>query len=262
MTTSGCASLMEAFALQMEPRFHVESMDMWCALRTPFLYPDNTPITLFVSESTSSKIIVSDHGEASDYAFVNGVASGTVNSRLKKVERRFGLHTEGDELVIETSEDHVADAIFSMVNAVQDVGYLVYRQSTPGKQRVFPSEVERFLVQKNRPYERDFVLPGKSRSRKIDYRIMGDGYKQLLLWVLDPSTERAAADRADSIAISYIDVLAKNLLEGREFAVMVNTQRHDLANSSLESAVAILRDHGPHVIPWESRHEVEDLLAA
>jgi len=262
----------------MRLRFHVEEMEMWCSLRTPFLYPDNTPITLFVSESSANKVLISDHGEASDYAFVNGVGSGTLNNRLKKVGRRFGLHADGDELMIESSDDHVADAILSMVNAVQDVGYLVYRQSVPNRQRVFRSEIERFLVQKNRPYERDFVMRGKSRARKIDYRITGDGYKQLLLWVLDPSNERVASDRADSIAMSYIDVsseisadsIAMSYIdvsseisfEGREFAVIVNTQQHELSNKSLKGAVNILRNHGLRVIPWESRHEVDFLLAA
>ena len=184
-----------------------------------------------------------------------------MNNRIKKVGQRFGLHADGDELMIESSDDHVADAILSMVNAVQDVGYLVYRQSVPNRQRVFRSEVERFLVQKNRPYERDFVMRGKSRARKIDYRITGDD-KQLLLWVLDPSNERGASDRADSIAMSYIDVSSEDSLKGREFAVIVNTQQHELTNSSLEGAVNILKNHGPRVIPWESRHEVDFLLAA
>ena len=262
MTKSGCTSLIENIVLQMRLRFHVEEMEMWCSLRTPFLYPDNTPITLFVSESSANKVLISDHGEASDYAFVNGVGSGTLNNRLKKVGRWFGLHADGDELMIESSDDHVADAILSMVNAVQDVGYLVYRQSVPNRQRVFRSEIERFLVQKNRPYERDFVMRGKSRARKIDYRITGDGYKQLLLWVLDPSNERVASDRADSIAMSYIDVSSEISFEGREFAVIVNTQQHELSNKSLEGAVNILRNHGLRVIPWESRHEVDFLLAA
>jgi len=253
----------------MKPQFHVEEMDSWCSIRTPFLYPDNTPITLFVSDSTGNKLLVSDHGEASDYAFVNGVGPGVVNNRLKKVVRRFGLVINNDELIAEVSDEKIAEAILSMVNAVQDVGYLVYRQPSPSRRRVFRSEVERFLVQRNRPYERDFIVLGKSRARKIDYRITGDRHKQLLLWILDPSSDRGTLDRADSIAMSYIDVSSEDtgvLSEApslsREFAVMVNTQQHELENRNIQDAVSILMNYGPRVIPWENRHEVDLLLAA
>lgn len=130
MIQTECDALVEQLLLQLEPRFVPEPGTSACALRTPFLYPDNTPIVVFV-RTEAQKVIVSDHGEASDYAFLNGVDTDVVQSQITMAGRRHGLTNMEDELVAEADPKALATAVLAVVGAAQDIGYLVCRQS-PG----------------------------------------------------------------------------------------------------------------------------------
>ncbi len=119
-----CNTLVEQLMSQLEPRFMPEPGQSECILRTPFLYPDNTPIIVFV-QVEEEKVIVSDHGEASDYVFLNGADPGVVESRLKLAVQRYRLTPLDDELIAEADLASLASAVLSVVGAAQDVGYLV-----------------------------------------------------------------------------------------------------------------------------------------
>jgi hypothetical protein len=119
-----CNTLVEQLMSQLEPRFMPEPGQSECVLRTPFLYPDNTPIIVFV-QVEEEKVIVSDHGEASDYVFLNGADPGVVESRLKLAVQRYRLTPLDDELIVEADLASLASAVLSVVGAAQDFGYLV-----------------------------------------------------------------------------------------------------------------------------------------
>jgi hypothetical protein len=119
-----CNTLVEQLMSQLEPRIMPEPGQSECVLRTPFLYPDNTPIIVFV-QVEEEKVIVSDHGEASDYVFLNGADPGVVESRLKLAVQRYRLTPLDDELIVEADLASLASAVLSVVGAAQDFGYLV-----------------------------------------------------------------------------------------------------------------------------------------
>lgn len=131
MIQTECNTLVEQLLDQLKVRFELEPGQSECALRTPFLYPDNTPIIVYV-QMEDQKVIVSDHGEASDYAFLSGVSTAAIDNRLKLAVRRYRLTPLDDELITETNTASLASAVLSVVGAAQDVGYLVYRQSSEG----------------------------------------------------------------------------------------------------------------------------------
>lgn len=266
MTTLACTDLVEMLLGQARSRFTAEPTFGRCTVRTPFLYPDNTPIVVAVERSGDDALIISDLGDASDYAFLNGVGPGVVRDRLNKVERRFGLQRDGDVLRVETDETHFFDALSSMVNAIQDVGYLIYRQRDSRQPREFPREVERFLVQGGHKFKRDVWLQAASRRRKVDYDVPRERTGQLYLWVLDPRSQRATEERADQIAMSYIDLADAYTRQRDEeriqFAVLVNTERVHPDEQKLAPAFRTLQNYVPQVITWQERHVLNDLLAA
>lgn len=134
MIQTTCNTLIERLLSQLESRFELEMGQSECVLRTPFLYPDNTPITVFV-RMEEQRVIVSDHGQASDYAFVNGVGPSALKNRLRLAVRRYRLTPLDDELITEADSGSLASAVLSVVGAAQDVGYLVHCQSNEGENR-------------------------------------------------------------------------------------------------------------------------------
>lgn len=266
MTTNECTDLVETLIEQARSRFVVEPAFGRCMVRTPFLYPDNTPIVIAVDRPAADTLVLSDLGDASDYAFLNGVGPVTVRERLKKVERRFGLDRNGDVMQLATDEAHFFDAVSTMVNAVQDIGYLVYRQRDTRPPHEFPREVERFLVQGGHKFERDVWLQSTSRLRKVDYDVPRERPGQLYLWILDPRSQQSTNERADQIALSYIElspIYARGLAgPAAEFAVLVNTEHIHPDDHQLAAAFKTLQTHMPRVITWQERHEINELLAA
>lgn len=131
MIQTECNTLIEQLLDQLKSRFELEPGQAECALRTPFLYPDNTPITVYV-QMEDHNVIVSDHGEASDYAFLNGVSTAVIDKRLKLAVSRYRLTPLDDELFTQTEPASLASAVLSVVGAAQDIGYLVYRRSSEG----------------------------------------------------------------------------------------------------------------------------------
>jgi hypothetical protein len=95
---------------------------------TPLLYPDNSHVCLYVREQGEDQLAVSDNGEAEAYAFVLGVNEADREDRIRRVKHRFRLlPTEGAELRLEVSRDQLAEAVFTLAAAVQDVASLVYK---------------------------------------------------------------------------------------------------------------------------------------
>lgn len=257
-----CRTIKEQIVLQMEPRFVIEDDPEFCRVRTPFLYPDNTPITVFIAAHTDGSVEISDLGAASDYAFLHGVGERVVSTRIARIGRRFRMNNNEDELSIIAAPETVGDSVISLINAVQDVGYLVYKTPSSKHRNEFEGDLEHYLVQNGRRFQKHVTIPTRRRTRTVDFAVSGDGHRQLYLWMLDP-TVSAVSTKADSIAMGYLelqDTFAEDPVIPR-FAVLVNT-RDSRNNQAFEEARATLIDHGPQMIDWEHRHEIEHLLVA
>ncbi|MGI8486585.1 MAG: hypothetical protein ACR2OU_20295, partial [Thermomicrobiales bacterium] len=126
--------------------------------------------------------------------------------------------------------------------------------------------VESFLVRQGRRFLPPVRVTGFSQSVELDYRVDGDNFNQLYLWVFDPARHKRQIERANSIAMGYIDI-TRGAKEGEgqgkaHFAVIVNSQRDNLALGAHDDAMRVLRSYIPDVATWENRHRLEELLAA
>lgn len=128
MSTLIRKQLKEELQAQLISQFEVLNLEDQYALITPVLYPDNSHVNLYVDELAEGRLALTDNGEAADYAFVHGFSETEILNRVHIARRRFGLlQSEGDELHLEVSRDQLAEAVFALATAVQDVAYLVYR---------------------------------------------------------------------------------------------------------------------------------------
>lgn len=122
MITPACKDVVDTALEEMPHLFSSSREDEnQCLVRTPFLYPDNTPIGIFIERGSAGELTVTDHGEASDYAFLHGTAPEEFEHRLEKAARRWRLMRDGDELRLPAHEPNLARAMITMVSAIQDL---------------------------------------------------------------------------------------------------------------------------------------------
>lgn len=127
MNQSDGDRILQMIGQQIPSQFQVEQFSDQYFVVTPMLYPDNTPITLAIEFVNDHRAVLADNGEAADYAFVNGLDEAIIRDRINKTMKRFHLSkTRGGELVLEVSVNSIAEGIFSLAAAVQDIAYLVY----------------------------------------------------------------------------------------------------------------------------------------
>lgn len=148
----------------------------------------------------------------------------------------------------------------------REVGYLLDKRASSSQSKDFTVDVESFLVRQGRRFVPRVRVDGFSQSVEVDYRVDGDNFNQLYLWVFDPARHKRQTERANTIALGYTDITrgvetGEGLRKAR-FAVIVNSQRDKLAPSANDDAMRILRSYLPNVATWETRHEIDELLAA
>lgn len=263
MTSATCDPIIQSVRSQLSDRFEAVPAGGSCVVVTPFLYPDNTPISIEIVPQENGTVLVSDNGEASDYAFIHGVGSRMVNQRLGFVRKRFQVTVEDGEIAKAVPSSDIGNAVLSVLGGVQDIGYLVYKSTNVRPAQQFKYEVEGFLASSHRIYKKDVVIRGRTGNRTFDYVVQGDS-KQLLLAPFEANSPKGAETKAKLLYFNYNDIQQVNHSSEvpLDFAVLIDT-RGSKANQAITQEVrSILDTYIPHVIYWEDRHHIEDILAA
>jgi len=267
MTVRGCERSLQSIVSDLGARFVVEqSRDLpegtTCVVRTPFLYPDNSPITFYVTR-TDEGLELSDQGDASDYAFLHGIAPGSIRNRIRKTAKRLGIEAGQSELTMVVNESDAGDAAAVLIGAMLEVGSLVREQARSQPRREFKQDVESFFVQQRWPYATNVEIEGRShRRRTVDYLLDPPGARHLNIWTFDPSP-RAAGKRADDIAISFLDVSDPSAPDADQFLVLLPPIAvTDVDRGDFGDALALLKYRGPRLVEWDERHLLSDLLQA
>jgi hypothetical protein len=263
MTSATCDPIIKTLRAQLSDRFEAVPFGRSCVVVTPFLYPDNTPISVEIAPQEDGSVLVSDNGEAADYAFIHGVGSRIVSQRLSFVRERFQVSVKDGEIAKAAPSNAVGNAVLSVLGGIQDVGYLVYKGTNVRSAQQFKYEVEGFLASSHRVYKKDVVIQGRTGNRTFDYVVQGDN-KQLLLAPFEANSAKGAETKAKVLYFNYNDV--RQAVQTSElpldFAVLIDTRGVRASQAITSEVRSILDTYIPHVISWEDRHHLEEILAA
>lgn len=263
MNGEHCATITGQVVDQLGSRFRARATADTCQIDTPFLYPDNTPISVSVTTLDGSRAVLSDLGEAADYAFVNGVGPSVLREQMTAVERRFELNVTGQELSIESDMKDLGSGLAKLVNGIQDVSYLIYRRSTRRPRSGFRDEVERYLAMNRYPYESRVTIAGVTGPRTVDYRLQGrSSGRQLYLMTFEPTATAATLSRAKVIAYDVGDILAVAHDDPIRLAVILDDRQARLTTPAGPETRLILASTEAEVILWDRRDRIADLIAA
>ena len=108
-----------------ETAFQVEQRDEGVAIITPFIFPYDDPIILYLHHNDNGRCLISDHGETLDWLItVNGFADDwelsphdrsfwDLNCELYETRRN-----DSDHLEINADPDNVAPAAFRLLQTI------------------------------------------------------------------------------------------------------------------------------------------------
>lgn len=260
ITTSVCEKAVEQLIASVRSGFETYPADGGCVIATPFAYPDLASIEIYVREQ-GDQYVLSDEGETLNMLFVNGLsieAGGTLVEEAKRVARSHGVTLDDSVVVTRATAEELGYASARLVNAMQALGYLLYKRRHNSRVR-FDEEVEELLLENEVPYRPNYQVHGKANTHRFRFFINSD--RNVLLEPISASSVGSARRKAELAAYSCLDI---RQVESRyRFAVVIDDRRTlwDTVWSDAEARSA-LETHVDTVLRWEAeRAQVVELLS-
>lgn len=259
-----CNSTIEQSVADLASSFRIMQRGDECSIVTPFQYPDGSPITISLNEVSPGEYLLSDNGEAVDFAFLGGASDRSIRERLGLIEKRYLVSTKGQEISAITSENGLSAAILSLIGSIQDASYLVYRQAAQPKRRDFKAKVEQFLASSSWPFEKDVQVIAEPLPRKVNYLVHGHGASQLYLFTYEPPSGSQSDRQIDPILVTSRELVDQRLIgKHQQLAVLVATGSSDEEHDRAQAAISMMQKWNiPHLITWDEKERLGKLLAA
>lgn len=201
-----CEQAISSYVEALRASFEAIPTDGGCVVITPFLRSDNECIELDLITQSEGKILITDNSDTVAYLFVHGLnvsRSRELRRLLTQIASRFNVQIESDEIFKLTDIDSLGESMNSMLNAIQDVSYLIYKKVRRGPVS-FYEEVEKFLIGHEIRYDPQFPVQGKSYVHNFRFHL--DDRKHILIEPLTATSPHAALVRAERLAFWWTDI--------------------------------------------------------
>ncbi len=242
------------------------------SIATPYLYPNNDVISLYIKEVPGSKVQVSDGGEAEVHLFKHGFIlknSPQATNQAREIALAKVVDFDGGVLNKTGPREELGMIMLDVIQAALGVAHLRFTRSMyrPGifvspdpnsdvwrehKSDTFTGNLKTFLAGSNLEYSLSPRLTGNSgQVYTVHYKIKGSAYLQ----TLNPSQPVGAKPQVDRTFRMWADC------NGALAATQKITLLNDAAFSWKESHLNLLSGVST-VINWSDRDSLVDLLAA
>jgi len=166
-------------------------------LDTPFSYPDGDRYPIYLRETPTGGIRLSDGGHTLMHlSYENEVDSfrkGTRGRLLPQILGEMGLNDDGGEFYLETSLDGIAEAVFRLGQGLTKIYDLVFLSRARGPSTFYEDlfEVLTTILSRER-FSRNYVDPrmDKADDYPIDYMIPAKNTEPLFLFGI-PNQDKA-----------------------------------------------------------------------
>jgi hypothetical protein len=248
-----CAQAISSYIEALRASFEVIPTDKGCVVVTPFLRSDNECIELEFIVQPEGKLLITDNSDTINYLFVHGLnvsRSRELKRLLSQIASRFNVQIESDEIFKLTDFDSLGESVSSMLNALQDVSYLIYKKVRRGPVS-FYDEVEKFLISHEVRYDPQFPVQGKSYVHNFRFHL--DDRKHILIEPLTATTPHAALVRAERLALWWIDISNLHPLY-RKVAVLDDIGKRETVWHGRPNSV--LEQYSDIVILWSKKERL------
>lgn len=195
-----------------------------CMVVTPFQHYDYSFIELYV-EFQDGKYYISDDGETLAMLFVSGL---TINHHsplfrvVKQIAQDHSVMFENDVLSIQAYEQELGAKIYTLIHAIQSVGFLIYRR-THRKSSTFKDEVETLILKSEVVYTPNYTIRGYANTHTIDFYINSN--QNILIDTLSTTSVSIAREKTKKIAYKHLDLNSESLVH--KFVLVIDDRREE-----------------------------------
>jgi len=204
-----CAEIIERTIENLRLEFKCLPSERRMHIITPYLYPDNDLIEIFVEEISPNRVRVTDLGETLRHLESLGVdvlASSKRRFLLEQITQRIHVDIQRGKLEREGSVEDIGSLLMDVVAAVQGVADLIYT-SKAYEPATFPEEVSIFLSERKIEHEkRPTVLGTTGKKYRVSLRIDGMRAKDILVEAMSPSQETTMTPMVNRVFRMWFDV--------------------------------------------------------
>lgn len=210
-----CTQLVEQTIQRLRVDFHCEPAGRFVSVVTPYLYPDNSLIEIFVEETREGWVRVSDLGETFRHLKLQGADPlSSVKGRFMAAQTVERLHVTLVRGMLEKSGDSATtgELLLDVAAAAQALSGLIYtsRASEPA---TFPQEVRSFLEEKHVEFTaRDQIEGLSGRMYRVGFHFWSPTRRRdVLLEPLSPAQEGGMNALMNRTVRMWVDVNGSRL---------------------------------------------------
>ncbi len=172
MNKRECEKMIEAYVAWLRKGLSVESLENACELTTPFLDRHNDHIQIYAIKR-DGKVILSDDGYILSDLRSSGLELITPKRKemFDSVLNGFGVHLEGNQLIVETSERNIGQRLHVLIQAMLAINDM-FMMAQPRVASFFWEDVRAFLETHDIRYSPRVKIAGRSGfDHAIDFLI-------------------------------------------------------------------------------------------
>ena len=201
-----CQEVVERYIAGLKEGFQCLPTERRLRIITPYLYPDNDLIEIFIEDFGGERVKITDLGETFRHLHSQGFdvyASSKRKFLAETIASRVNVEVSGGKLTRIVGVDEISEAIFDIVTASREIADLIYTSKTyePG---TFFDEVKGFLEEHRLKYEPKIKIKGISNKfYTVHFEVLNG--KKLYLQTLSPKNVLGIKGRVDATVRMWLD---------------------------------------------------------
>ncbi len=200
-----CEKVIRGYLEKIKAEFACEPSDGRLKLITPYLYPDNDLVEVYVEELPNGRVRVTDLGETTRHLHTQGFdvfASPKRKFIAETTASRVNAVFENGVIMKEGTLEELGPMLFDVIVAARGVADLIYT-SRAYEPAPFLDEVEEFLREHEFRFERRVpVRGGSGREYRVAFRVEPAVYLQ----PISAEFQRALKPRVDAVLRMWVDI--------------------------------------------------------
>ncbi len=248
-------ALVEQYSVWLKGRMSLREVGDRVEITTPYLDRHNDYLQIYAKRANAG-FVLTDDGYILDDLELSGckIDSPKRQAMFRMTLNGFGVQAKGKALEVKASSDNFSLRKHNLVQAMLAVNDLFYLAS-PTVASLFHEDVTEWLDLSYIRYTPSVKFTGKS------------GYDHRFEFVIPKSTDqperlirainRPNRDTAQTVAFSWVDIREVRSQEARAYAIL-----NDSEKNISENILDAMRNYEVRPVPWSTRDEARDELAA
>lgn len=204
-----CGKVVEMTLSKLSSSFRCMPYDRGLCIVTPYLYPDNDLIEVFVEELAGGHVRVTDMGETLRHLASQGI--DVLNSpkrrfMLEQIAKRLHVVVAGGRLEKEGTPQEVGSILLDVAAAAHGAAGLAYT-SKAYEPAEFPEEVSAFLRDNSIDHEPRPKIKGMSgKEYRISIKVNGTVRPEVLIEAMSPSQKAVMSAVVNRVVREWVDI--------------------------------------------------------